>query len=40
MELHFVRMFKEAGVSLQTIRKAAKTAAHQFQQPYPFTLPL
>ena len=38
MELHFIHMFKQEGVSLQTIRKAAKMAAHQFQQPYPFTL--
>lgn len=38
MELHFVRMFREEGVSLQTIRRAAKTAAHQFQCPYPFTV--
>jgi uncharacterized protein (DUF433 family) len=38
MELHFVRMFRESGVSLQTIRQAARTAAHQFQRPYPFTL--
>ena len=38
MELQFVQMFKEAGVSFQTIRSAAKTAAQQFGCPYPFTV--
>ena len=38
MELHFVQMFRVAGVSLQTIRRAAKTAARQFQCSHPFTL--
>ena len=38
MELHFVQMFKEAGVSLQTIRRAARMAARQFQCPHPFTI--
>jgi uncharacterized protein (DUF433 family)/DNA-binding transcriptional MerR regulator len=38
MELHFVKMFREAGVSLQTIRKAAKTAARMFGTRYPFAV--
>ena len=38
MELHFVQMFREAGVSLQTIRRAAKTAAQQFRCSHPFTV--
>ena len=38
MELHFVQMFKEAGVSLPTIRRAAKTASQQFGCPHPFTV--
>jgi uncharacterized protein (DUF433 family) len=37
MELHFVQMFREAGVSLQTIRKVSKTAARKFGCHYPFT---
>lgn len=36
MELRFIRMFREHGVSLQTIRRASKTAARQFQTDYPF----
>jgi uncharacterized protein (DUF433 family) len=38
MELHFVQMFREAGVSLQTIRLAAKTAERRFKCSHPFTL--
>ena len=38
MELHFVKMFREAGVSLQTVRRAAKTAARRFECAYPFTV--
>ena len=38
MELHFVQMFRGEGVSLQTIRSAAKTAGRQFNCPHPFTL--
>ena len=38
MELHFVHMFREAGVSLQTIRRAAKTAAEHFGCDHPFTV--
>jgi uncharacterized protein (DUF433 family)/DNA-binding transcriptional MerR regulator len=38
MELHFVKMFREAGVSLQVIRRAAKTAARKFETRYPFAV--
>jgi len=38
MELHFVQMFRQAGVSLQTIRSAAKTAARHFECRHPFTV--
>ena len=38
MELHFVKMFRDAEVSLQTIRRAAKTAATHFECSYPFTV--
>ncbi|MCX7424891.1 MAG: MerR family transcriptional regulator [Planctomycetia bacterium] len=38
MELHFINMFREAGVSLQTIQEAAKTAAKAFETPYPFAV--
>ena len=38
MDLHFVQMFRGKGVSLQTIRRAAKTADRQFNCPHPFTL--
>jgi len=38
MELHFVHMFRQAGVSLQTIRMAAKTAAKHFGCQHPFTV--
>lgn len=38
MELHFVKMFRDEGVSLQTIRKAAKAAAVRFAADYPFAV--
>jgi len=38
MELHFIQMFRQENVSLLTIRRAAKTAARKYEQPYPFTL--
>jgi uncharacterized protein (DUF433 family)/DNA-binding transcriptional MerR regulator len=38
MELHFVKMFRDEGVSYQAIRKAAKAAANKFHSAYPFTL--
>jgi uncharacterized protein (DUF433 family) len=38
MELHFVKLFREGGVSLPTIRKAAKIAAMQFGADHPFAV--
>ena len=38
MELHFIKLFRDEGVGLETIRKAAKTAARQFATPYPFAV--
>jgi uncharacterized protein (DUF433 family) len=38
MELHFVQMFREQGVSLQTIRRSAKMAADHFKCSHPFTV--
>jgi uncharacterized protein (DUF433 family)/DNA-binding transcriptional MerR regulator len=38
IELLFVKMFREQGVSMQTIRKAAGIAADLFQTPYPFAV--
>lgn len=38
MELHFVKLFRESGVSLQTIRRATRTAARQFNTTCPFTV--
>lgn len=38
MELHFVQMFREAGVTLQTIRKAAEMAAKRLKTTYPFAV--
>lgn len=38
MELHFIKMFRDQGVSLQTIRRAASTAAKKFKTPLPFTV--
>jgi hypothetical protein len=37
MELHFISMFRQAGVSLQTIRQVAKGAAERFETDYPFS---
>jgi uncharacterized protein (DUF433 family) len=36
MELHFIRLFRNEGVSLQTIRKAANAAAKKFGTKHPF----
>jgi uncharacterized protein (DUF433 family) len=38
MELHFVKLFRDEGVSLPAIRKAAKTAARQFGADHPFAI--
>lgn len=38
MELHFIRMFRAEGVSLQTIRKASDTAAKLFHTDHPFAM--
>jgi len=38
MELHFVKMFRSEGVSLQTIRRAACAASRKFQADYPFAV--
>ncbi len=38
MELHFVKMFRDENVSLQTIRKAANVASEKFRSAYPFTV--
>ena len=38
MELHFVKLFSDEGVSLPTIRRAAKTAAQQFSTCHPFAV--
>ena len=38
IELHFIKMFRDAGVSLQTIRRAAKTAAKKFGTNHPFAV--
>jgi DNA-binding transcriptional MerR regulator/uncharacterized protein (DUF433 family) len=38
MELHFVKLFRDEGVSLQTIRKAAIAAAAKFAVDYPFAV--
>ena len=38
MELHFVKLFRDEGVGLDTIRKAAKTAAKQFGTSFPFAV--
>jgi DNA-binding transcriptional MerR regulator/uncharacterized protein (DUF433 family) len=38
MELHFIRMFRDEGVSLQAIRKASQAAAKQFESDYPFSV--
>lgn len=38
IELHFVKMFRDAGVPLQTIRRAARLAADKFDTPHPFAV--
>lgn len=38
MELHFIKMFRDQGVSLQAIRRAASTAAKRFHTDYPFAV--
>jgi uncharacterized protein (DUF433 family)/DNA-binding transcriptional MerR regulator len=38
MELQFVKLFRDAGVSLQAIRAAAAAAAKMFHTAYPFTV--
>jgi DNA-binding transcriptional MerR regulator/uncharacterized protein (DUF433 family) len=38
MELHFIKMFRDEGVSLQTIRAASERAAARFQTSYPFSI--
>jgi len=37
LEVRFVKAFREHGVSLQTIRIAARHAREMFNSPYPFT---
>jgi len=36
MELHFIKMFRDADVSLPTIRKASAAAARKYDTAYPF----
>ena len=36
VELLFVKQFRKAGLSMQTIRKAARAAQERFGTPYPF----
>jgi uncharacterized protein (DUF433 family) len=38
MELHFVKLFRGEGLSLQTIRKCAARAATRFQTRHPFSV--
>ena len=38
MELHLIKMFRDEGVSLQTIRKASRVAANKFNTEHPFLL--
>ena len=38
MELHFVKMFKDKNVSIQTIRKTAKAASKKFRADHPFAV--
>jgi len=38
MELQFIHMFREHGVSLQTIRRAAIAAAQEFKVDHPFSV--
>jgi len=37
MELHFIKMFRDEGVSLQAIRKASQKATALFGTKYPFS---
>jgi uncharacterized protein (DUF433 family) len=38
MELHFIKLFRDEGVSLQTIRKASLAASKKFKTLYPFCI--
>lgn len=38
MEIHFIKMFRDAGVSLRAIRKASRAAARRFHTDYPFAV--
>jgi uncharacterized protein (DUF433 family) len=38
MELQFVKMFRDEGVSLQAIRKVSRVAAKTFKSDYPFSV--
>jgi len=38
MELHFIKIFRDEGVSLQTIRKTSQAAAAKFKTDYPFSV--
>jgi uncharacterized protein (DUF433 family)/DNA-binding transcriptional MerR regulator len=38
MELHFIRLFREEGVSLPAIRKAAQAASKKFRTSHPFAV--
>jgi len=38
VELLFVKLFREEGVSMQVIREAAEEAARRFDTPYPFAV--
>jgi uncharacterized protein (DUF433 family) len=38
MELHFVKMFRDEGVSTRTIKKTSQAAAKKFHSQYPFTV--
>jgi uncharacterized protein (DUF433 family) len=38
MELHFIKLFRDEGVSLPTIRRASRAAANLFKTDYPFSV--
>lgn len=38
MELHFIKMFRDEGVSLETIRIASERAAARYHSEYPFSV--
>jgi uncharacterized protein (DUF433 family) len=38
MELHFIKMFRDKGVSLRTIRRASREASARFETRYPFAV--